>query len=154
MVKNKRGEGVIVVPYEQTLTAVESLSFEIGKFIFSTGRYKLANSDGLAIDEPNGTGKVSILHEDPNATKWWWKYIAFKRRRAFLGCIYLESYMPYNIEANVKSWVFHVYGQEYEKEAQQLAKEMAEAFNVKITIKVISKKPYFERRGGDFSSEW
>ncbi len=119
----------------------EVISIKVGRFILSKG-FDLASCTGLASSLVE-TCSLGILRKNPNAKprKHLFGLITREPRREFLGTVWFRNKSR---GASKRKWVFEVYGRKYAKSLRKLAKEMASAFNVKITLRVVCEQPDVE----------
>lgn len=127
---------------------VESLSIKVGRFLLAKG-FGLASCAGFALDSLDKTDSLGILFKDPETKPRKYLFGLFKRnpRRMFLGTVWFSNSA---CSAGEQNWVFETYGRRYVELVRQLAKEMASAFNVKISLRLTREQPNVENFDSDF----
>lgn len=117
----------------------EEISIRVWNFLLKKGYY-IADCIGIEICSPAKTCGIGILYKDPNVKprECFFGLIKTKPRKRFLGVIWLENYMR---RADAYNWIFEIYGREYADKMKALAEEMAEAFKVRISVRLVEEQP-------------
>jgi len=124
----------------------EPISLKVGKWLMQRN-LDLATFTRYPISSPEVSNSISILTNNPSTIitkKSFWGRTISKSWRTFLGTIWFKSLS--SPEVDEKNWLFIVCGQNNVEFAKMLAKQMAEIFNVKISIKLSHGGPATEVR--------
>lgn len=115
----------------------EAEGIKVGRWLLQKG-FRPANCLGDELKSLGSTEMLGILCNDSNPNPAKCVFGLFNRDpvRTFLGIVrFRESPHP---------WIFDVHGRNYLELARSLAEEMAETFNVNISLQLFCEEPKFE----------
>ncbi len=125
-------------------------SIKVGKHLLAKG-YDLATHTGLALGSLIECDAFGILLKDPEVKLKTYFFGLVKRapRRMFLGVVWFDNKDRNATEVN---WVFDVYGRKHVDRIGRMAEELADTFNVKVTVRLACEQPSVETCLSDYDA--
>lgn len=112
-----------------------SPSIEVGRWLQKEG-FVAASSSGMALSSLYRTDELGVLATSYVIPPKQRLFGLIKRpgRRRRVGTIWFSNLAR---NANHERWIFETYGQEYLSDTEALAKNLAEAFDVRIELRLM-----------------
>ena len=127
----------------QAVDYQEALSIRVGRWLLERG-YNLASIFGIPENSLGKSEVLGILWKDPSIKPRLQIFglVVLKPKRRFFATIFLSSSAR---GANKQHWAIEMYGRKHIELVKQLTDEMASAFNVKISLRLVEEDDAFER---------
>lgn len=128
-----------------------ALSICVARFITNyknNNEYAIASTFGEQIKDFYECDELGILWSNPNEPikKRFFGLFKDPPRRKFVGVLWFKN-QAHGADGN--KWFFEVYGKDEFLEIEQMVKDLADNFNVKIILYLTQEECYFEQFGYD-----